>query len=78
MTQWKQLRREEFVQLRHGGKKSADGWVDGFSPDGAVVWIQLAGGLGRVMIHRDDGFDIWRTGSPTTRGSHTTGTDRAA
>jgi hypothetical protein len=63
MTQWKQLRREEFFEFRHDGRKSTDGRVDGCAPDGAVVWIRPPGGPGRVMIHRDDGFDIWRVDS---------------
>jgi hypothetical protein len=63
MTQWKQPWREEFVGLRHDGRKSTDGRVEGFTPDGAVVWIRPTGGLDRVTIHRDDGFHIWRVDS---------------
>lgn len=60
MTQWKYLWREEFVELRRGDRVTATGWVDDLTPDGIIIWIFLTGGMGRVMIHRNDGLDIWR------------------
>jgi hypothetical protein len=63
MTQWKFLWREEFVELRRGGRVTDAGWVDDFTPDGTIIWICLTGGMGRVMIHRNDGLDIWRVDS---------------
>jgi hypothetical protein len=63
MTQWKYLWREEFVELRRGGRVTATGWVDDLTADGAIIWIRLKDGRGRAMIHRDDGLDIWRIDS---------------
>jgi hypothetical protein len=63
MTEWKYLWREEFVELRRGGQVTAAGWVDDLNPDGTIIWICLTGGRGRVMIHRNDGLDIWRVDS---------------
>lgn len=63
VTQWKYLWREEFIELRRGGRVWATGWVDELTPDGTVIWICLTGGMGRVMIHRDDRLDIWRVDS---------------
>lgn len=63
MTQWKYLWRGEFVELRRGTQVTAAGWVDALHPDGTITWICLAAGMGRVMIHRGDGLDIWRVDS---------------
>jgi len=63
MTQWKYLWREEFVELRRGARVTAAGWVDDLTPDGTIIWICLTGGMGRVMIHRSDGLEIWRVDS---------------
>ncbi|WP_207615561.1 hypothetical protein [Arthrobacter cavernae] len=60
MTRWKYLWRNEFVELRREQRVTGAGWVDDVSPDGTILWIHLAGGRGRVMIHVDDGLDIWR------------------
>jgi hypothetical protein len=63
MTQWKYLWREEFVELRRGARVTAAGWVDDLTPDGTIIWICLTDGMGRVMIHRSEGLDIWRVDS---------------
>lgn len=63
VAQWKYLWSDEFVELRHGGRVNYAGWVDDVTADGTVIWILLKGGLGRVMIHHDDGLDIWRVDS---------------
>jgi hypothetical protein len=62
IRQWKHLWCEEFVELR-GPKTTDAGWVDDITADGATVWIHLSRGKGRVMIHHDDGIDIWRVDS---------------
>lgn len=67
MTQWTYLWRQEFVELRRGGRMKGAGWVDELTPDGTVIWIWLTGGKGRMMIHRDDGLDIWRVDSRILR-----------
>lgn len=60
MKRWNCLWRDEFVEIRRQGREPAAGWVDDISPDGTVIWINLASGRGRIMIHVGDGFDIWR------------------
>ena len=80
MTHWKYLWLEEFVELRRAGRVTATGWVDDLTADGTIIWIYLKEGRGRVMIHRNDGFDIWRIDSrilqdraaPSTRKAHLT------
>lgn len=63
MKHWKYLWRGEFIEFRRDGQLKGTGWVDDLTPDGTTAWICLTGGLGRMMIHRDDGFDIWRVDS---------------
>jgi hypothetical protein len=58
MKHWKYLWRAEFIEFRRDGQLKGTGWVDDLTPDGTTAWICLTGGLGRMMIHRDDGFDI--------------------
>lgn len=55
ITQWKYLWRQEFIELRRGGRATAAGWVDELTLDGTIIWICLAGGMGRVIIHHSDG-----------------------
>ncbi|MBT2548838.1 hypothetical protein [Arthrobacter sp. ISL-65] len=63
MTNWTYLWREEFVELRRAGRVTATGWVDDLTADGTIIWICQKDGRGRVMIHRNDKFDIWRIDS---------------
>lgn len=73
MTQWKYLWREEFVELRSGGRITAAGWVNDLTPDGTIIWICLTGGRGRVMVHRDEGIEIWRVDSRILQGRSSSG-----
>lgn len=57
---WDSLWTREFIELRRGLNIVGTGWVDSFTPDASIVWIQLDNGLGRILLHRDDGIDIWR------------------
>lgn len=60
MKQWKYLWRHEFIELRRGRTVLGTGYVDESTDDASTIWIHLTNGLGRVLIHRDDGIDIWR------------------
>jgi hypothetical protein len=60
ITQWTSLWHGEFVELREGHKVTATGRVDEVTDDGATIWIYLSSGMGRKMLHSDDGIDIWR------------------
>lgn len=63
IRQWTYLWRRELVELRRGNTVMDTGAVDESTADGSTIWIHLTGGRGRVLIHRDDGIDIWRIDS---------------
>jgi hypothetical protein len=46
------------VRYAGPGDVSVQGIVDDVTEDGSSVWIWADGGLGRRLIHRDDGFSI--------------------
>ncbi|MDQ1060812.1 hypothetical protein QFZ23_004777 [Arthrobacter globiformis] len=60
IAQWKHLWRDEFVELRRGNRTEGVGWVDDITEDGTTMWIHLSAGNGRVMLHQEDGIDVWR------------------
>ena len=60
IQEWEYLWRDEFVELRSGHKITDTGWVDDITADGATMWVYLANGKGRVLIHQQDGIDVWR------------------
>lgn len=60
ITQWTCLWRGEFVELREGHTVTATGRIDEVTDDGTTIWIHLSSGMGRKMLHNDDGVDIWR------------------
>jgi len=60
MKQWKYLWRRELIELRRGHTVLGTGYVDESTDDARTIWIHLTNGLGRVLIDRDDGIDIWR------------------
>ncbi|WP_252609332.1 hypothetical protein [Pseudarthrobacter raffinosi] len=60
IQQWQYLWRQDFVELRHGAKVTEAGWIDDVNAAGSIVWIQLVSGKGRILIHRNDGIDLWR------------------
>ncbi|MBT2597964.1 hypothetical protein [Arthrobacter sp. ISL-72] len=63
VEQWKHLWRREFVELRRGAGVFGAGWIDEIAQDGTLVWINRTNGLGRSLIHRSDGIEIWRVDS---------------
>ncbi|PTT64166.1 hypothetical protein [Arthrobacter sp. HMWF013] len=75
IRQWKHLWREEFVELGQGSQIRDAGWIDDITGDGNIVWVNLIGGKGRMLIHKHDGINIWRVesricqnrGEPETR-----------
>ncbi|PTT65952.1 hypothetical protein DBR22_11535 [Arthrobacter sp. HMWF013] len=60
IRQWKYLWRNELVELRSGSEVLGSGYVDETTEDASTIWIHLTKGLGRVLIHRNDGIAIWR------------------
>jgi hypothetical protein len=60
MKQWKYLWRRELVELRCGSTVLGTGYVDEATADGSTIWIYLANGHGRMLIHCGDGIDVWR------------------
>lgn len=77
MKHWKHLWRREFIELRQGGHVKGRGWIDDLTPDGTIVWIYRTGGLGRMMIHKDDGVDIWRVDPRILQNRHDPRTGKA-
>lgn len=63
IKQWKYLWRSEFVELKRGTRVVNTGWVDQVTEDGRILWIHLSCGMGRMMLHQDDGISIWRVDS---------------
>lgn len=63
IRQWKYLWYLEFVELRRGSKLVDTGRIDQITEDGNILWIYLSQGKGRIMIHRNDGVDVWRVDS---------------
>lgn len=60
IKRWDYLCPRDVIELRRGTDLLGTGQVDEAIPDGSAVWIHLARGLGRVLIHRGDGISIWR------------------
>lgn len=60
MKQWKYLWPHEFIELRRGNIVLGTGYVDETTDDASIIWIHLANGRGRILIHHNDGIDIWR------------------
>ncbi len=60
IQQWKYLWLKEFIELGSDSQITDSGWIDDITADGNILWVQLTGGRGRVMIHRHDGIDVWR------------------
>ncbi|WP_066285393.1 hypothetical protein [Arthrobacter sp. B6] len=60
---WENLWCREFIELRCGAAVVGAGWVDEIADDGTVIWVNRINGLGRSMIHRSDGIDVWRVDS---------------
>jgi hypothetical protein len=63
---WPHLWPREMVELRSGDRVLGIGHVDESTSDGTIIWIHLTNGLGRVLIHHDDGIDIWRVDARVT------------
>jgi hypothetical protein len=60
VAQWEHLWGHELVELRSNGLVLGRGQVDMATADATTIWVHLASGRGRIMIHEQDGVDIWR------------------
>lgn len=60
---WPQLARNEQIVLvnKHGWRLS--GQVETLTNDRACLWIQLDSGMGRQLIHHQDGFVLESRGT---------------
>ena len=63
MRTWRYLSPGDRVEVLNGDIFIGSGRVDEVTTDGANIWIHLDSGFGRVLIHKDDGVDIWRINS---------------
>lgn len=46
------------VRLRHQRREPVSGVLDMRTDDGSVIWVRLDDGGGRLLIHRDDGYEL--------------------
>lgn len=46
------------VRLHHHRREPVSGILDMRTDDGAVIWVHLNDGAGRLLIHRDDGYQL--------------------
>lgn len=60
IKQWKYLWPDELVLLRREGRTINAGWIDEINFDASILWVHLRNGMGRVLIHVEDGLEIWR------------------
>jgi hypothetical protein len=57
-TRWQDLRHGDAVIVEPVEGHSLPGWVDTVAEDSSVLWIQLGEGLGRRLIHCQDGISV--------------------
>ncbi|WP_427015406.1 hypothetical protein ACQCSX_11235 [Pseudarthrobacter sp. P1] len=55
---WPALEPEQHVALVNSTGWRLSGRVDAVTPDHSCLWIQLDGGMGRQLIHHQDGFEL--------------------
>ncbi|WP_307612847.1 hypothetical protein [Pseudarthrobacter sp. W1I19] len=60
INRWKYLLPDEPVLLRREGRTVNAGWIDEINDDATILWVYLHSGMGRVLIHAEDGVEIWR------------------
>jgi hypothetical protein len=61
---WNTLTEGEPVLIAQGGEIVGSGVVDATMADGSTIWIWMSNGLGRRMLHAEDGFDIRPAAAP--------------
>ena len=47
------------VEVRRGGMYVRTGEVDAATTDSTIIWLALEGTLGRVLIDKSQGYEIW-------------------
>jgi hypothetical protein len=65
MLPWSSLVEGETVDVLKDGVSATSGVVDAVMPDGSAVWLWLANGQGRIMVHHTDPVTLQ---SPYDRG----------
>lgn len=56
ISDWRTLQCGEEIELH--GSSIFRGWIDDFTEEREVLWIQLINGNGRKMFHQEDGWLI--------------------
>lgn len=49
------------VRVCRNGETIRTGVVDDVTSDGSVVWIAQQGVLGRTLVHKGEGYELWQT-----------------
>ena len=75
MPDWKALWPNEVVQLRRGYDILASGPIDEITSDGTAMWIYFPG-VGRKLIHHEDGVAVYRIDPRILRDRHTLSPNR--
>lgn len=65
MLAWSSLVEGETVRVIRDGARPTSGVVDAVMPDGSALWLWLANGQGRIMVHYTDQVTLH---SPYDRG----------
>ena len=55
---WPELPRDAELVLVNGRGNRIEGTLDGMTEDRSTIWVQLAGGLGRQLVHHEDGYRL--------------------
>ncbi|WP_035765266.1 hypothetical protein [Arthrobacter sp. H20] len=55
------LRRGQQVAFNHHSDGPAAGVIEMRTDDASALWIQVNGGAGRRLIHREDGYRLKRS-----------------
>lgn len=53
---WSRLERGQRITFHHNDDGPVTGVLDEWSDEASVLWVHLANGAGRRLIHREDGF----------------------
>jgi hypothetical protein len=47
------------VQIRHQEVPIRRGIVEDINWDGAAIWLAQEGNLGRMLVHKEEGYQVW-------------------
>ncbi|MFJ5954623.1 hypothetical protein ACIQC5_01550 [Paenarthrobacter sp. NPDC092416] len=60
---WPELTLHQDLVLQDARGNRIEGTLDGMTTDRSTLWIQLKGGLGRQLVHHQDGYWLEAAGA---------------